>query len=136
MLVRISRMVRGTRSGAIGLAVAAIVVSGAILNARGVFHLLNFRDLAGTSISASKLSRTEALAKFAGLPLYFERNDGQSDPGVRFLSRASRSTLFLTDSGTVISMVGGEIHKGSKFYSVTGEALPEDQLVESNVRVR
>jgi hypothetical protein len=28
------------------------------------------------------------------LPLNFERNDGQSDPGVHYLSRTPRSTVF------------------------------------------
>jgi hypothetical protein len=137
MLVRISRMAGRTRSVAIGLAVGAIVVGGAILNSRGVFRLPpNFPSSARTLSGKSNLSRTEALAKFAGLPLYFERNDGQSDPSVRYLSRSARSTLFLTNNGTVISMVGGEIHKGPIVYSTTGQPPPEDKLVESDIRVR
>jgi hypothetical protein len=137
MLARISRMTGRTRFVAIGLAVGAIVGGGAILNARGVFQLpLSLRGSNQTPIGNSNLSRTQALAKFAGLPLYFERNDGQSDPGVRYLSRSSRSTLFLTDNGTVISMVGGEIHKGPIVYAATGQPPAEDKLVESDIRVR
>ncbi|HXD90349.1 MAG TPA: hypothetical protein VNU00_04760, partial [Candidatus Binataceae bacterium] len=137
MLARISRMTGRTRFVAIGLAVGAIVGGGAILNARGVFQLpLSLRGSNQTPIGNSNLSRTQALAKFAGLPLYFERNDGQSDPDVRYLSRSSRSTLFLTDNGTVISMVGGEIHKGPIVYAATGQPPAEDKLVESDIRVR
>ena len=39
---------------------------------------------------------------------YFEKNQGQTDPSVKYLSRSGRYSMFLTDDATtVISMVGG-----------------------------
>ncbi len=40
--------------------------------------------------------RKEALDKIAGMPLYFEANHGQADPG-RALSRAQRTVLAVSD---------------------------------------
>jgi hypothetical protein len=40
----------------------------------------------------------------AGLSVSFEANRGQTDPSVRFLSRAGGYTAFLTDSGAVFSI--------------------------------
>ena len=45
---------------------------------------------------------------FGKLPLTFEANQGQVDPAVRFVSRAQRSTLFLTPSEAVLSLRAGE----------------------------
>jgi hypothetical protein len=50
-------------------------------------------------------ARRAALAKnFADLALRFEPNRGQSDSRVKFLSRGSNSTLFLTDSSAVLAI--------------------------------
>ena len=66
---------------------------------------------------ASPANKAEAIAKakgmIASMPTYFERNQGQTDPSVKYLSRSGRYSMFLTDDATtVISMVGGQIHKG------------------------
>jgi hypothetical protein len=44
-------------------------------------------------------------AEFGRLPLTFEANQGQTDSRVRFISRGSQSTLFLTDQEAVFSLV-------------------------------
>ncbi len=77
--------------------------------------------------------KDEALKKFKGMPLYFEKNLGQSDPSVRFLSHSSRSSLFLTDDAAVITMVGGAIHKSA---AIQSRVATTDKLVESAVRIR
>src|SRR5215469_15747329 len=56
-------------------------------------------------------ARNEALGKYLGMPLYFERNLGQTDPAVRYLSRTTRSAFYLTDNATVITLVGGSVRK-------------------------
>ncbi len=43
------------------------------------------------------LTRAKAVANYTSLPLMFEANQGQTDPRVKFLSRAAGYTLFLTD---------------------------------------
>ena len=52
-----------------------------------------------------KLSATENYGK---LPLSFERNEGQSDEAVKFLSRGKGYTLFLTPSEAVFSLRNSE----------------------------
>jgi hypothetical protein len=39
---------------------------------------------------------------YGNLPLHFEPNDGQTDPGVKFLARGSGYTLFLTSTESVL----------------------------------
>src|SRR5579875_1904626 len=41
---------------------------------------------------------------YTTLPIYFEQNRGQTDPRVRFLSHGPGYTVFLTTSGTVLSL--------------------------------
>ena len=41
---------------------------------------------------------------FAQLPMRFERNDGQTDPQVKFLSRGQGYTLFITPGEAVLAM--------------------------------
>jgi hypothetical protein len=53
-----------------------------------------------------RAARADAAHKLSALPLYFERNQGQSDPRVRYLSRRGDYTIFLTDDAAVFSMVG------------------------------
>src|SRR5271170_6263445 len=76
------------------------------------------------SAAAPTAVRSDAAARRASLPLYFEPNVGQSDPHVRFLSQSSRYSLFLTDEGAVFSLVGGEIHKGPKLVTVNPPHQP------------
>ena len=53
------------------------------------------------SISPTK---PRAVATYGSLPLSFEANQGQSDPRVRFLSRGSGYSLFLTGEGAVLAL--------------------------------
>ena len=51
---------------------------------------------------------TRAQVVRAAQPLLFEKNTGQTDPAVKFLSRGSHSTLFLTpEGGTLVVRSGG-----------------------------
>jgi len=90
-----------------------------------------------TKSSATQTARADlaALARVNGLPIYFERNVGQSDSSVHYLSHTPRTSLFLTDDSTVITMVGGSIHKGPGIGLVKAPT-PPDRLVESAVRIR
>jgi len=47
--------------------------------------------------------RARVLQEYANLPLRFEANQGQTDRSVRFLSRGSGYTLFLTPTAAVLS---------------------------------
>src|SRR5687767_10942663 len=77
-----------------------------------------------------------ALAK---LPLPFERNQGQSDPRVRFLARGSGYGLFLTPKEVVMvlapSRARGESPEGSAS-GVTGVPFPRERGKSAVVRLR
>ncbi len=91
---------------------------------------------------ASAARQAEAIQNakgmIASMPSYFEKNQGQTDPSVKYLSRSGRYSMFLTDDATtVISMVGGQIHKGPNFAVSNPPSSPDaDRLVESDVRIR
>ena len=55
-------------------------------------------------------ARLEAQAQetFLRMPLYFEENRGQVDPDIRFISRGSGYTLFLTSEEAVLNLQSGE----------------------------
>jgi hypothetical protein len=58
--------------------------------------------IAGASTGATAAPHAAAPAT----PVRFERNDGQTDPRVRFVSRDPHFTLFLTDEALVMSLAG------------------------------
>ena len=59
---------------------------------------------AAPSPSLSPVARAQAMKVFAGLPMTFEANNGQTDPSVKFLARAPGYTLFLADKEAVLSL--------------------------------
>ena len=61
-----------------------------------------------------------------GLPLSFESNRGQADGQVRFLSRGSRYTLFLTGNEAVLALRKGS--RQSKVAGRTGVAIGSADL--------
>jgi len=58
-----------------------------------------------TSNTTAKIRVHEA---YAGLPLYFEANQGQTDPQAQFLSRGPGYTLFLTSTEAVLVLMKRE----------------------------
>ncbi len=89
--------------------------------------------------AATKAESIAKAKKMAGtMASYFEKNEGQTDASVKYLSRSGRYSLYLTDDATtVISMVGGQVHKGPAVAMSNPPAKPdEDRLVESDVRIR
>ncbi|MBI2569066.1 MAG: SBBP repeat-containing protein [Candidatus Schekmanbacteria bacterium] len=65
---------------------------------------------------AARLRRPGAVGgSYGHLPLFFERNEGQTDERVRFLSRGSGYTLFITREEAVLALHrGGEENSPSK----------------------
>jgi hypothetical protein len=54
--------------------------------------------------SAQDSTRLKVEATYGNLPLSFEPNHGQTDPQVKFLSRASHRTLWLTNNEAVLAV--------------------------------
>ena len=129
--------------GAIAIVAFAVVMFGSQIGAAITASAPS--PAIASSTDASSMSPAEKVAaiekakgSIASMASYFEKNQGQTDPRVKYLSRSGRYSLFLTDDGTtVISMIGGQIHKGPAFAVSTQPAKPdEDRLVESDVRIR
>ena len=60
------------------------------------------------------LSQRSTSEMLGGLPLVFEPNLGQTDPQVRFLTRAGGMTSFLTDDGSVMVLSRRKDQSGQK----------------------
>ena len=65
------------------------------------------RPAAGDSASPAQASQARLVEAYGKLPLSFEINRGQTDPRVKFLSRGSGYSLFLTGDEAVLSLRKG-----------------------------
>ena len=74
--------------------------------------------------ASASLSKTEAMVRLSQIPIYFEKNQGQTNSQVRFLSRAGDYTVFLTDDSAVLAMEHHPRPKMPTWYSVMGEPQP------------
>jgi hypothetical protein len=72
----------------------------------------------GSVVSAQDKQKLAASA--IKLPLFFEANEGQTDPSVRFLTRSNGYTMFLKPTETVL--VGQEVHKSNGLNGTTDKA--------------
>jgi len=66
--------------------------------------LLGFGACAAVAQKSVDPIGKRATAKFAGIPLSFEANQGQTDPQVKFLSRGDGYSLFLTSNAAVLKL--------------------------------
>lgn len=69
--------------------------------------LVSPRSVAAVTIThndSNQSSKKKVLETYGKLPLSFEANQGQADPQVKFLSRGSGYTLFLTPNETVVAL--------------------------------
>src|SRR2546428_9634271 len=60
-----------------------------------------------TSTEIPQATKQQVLVAYGKLPLIFEVNQGQTDPQVKFLSRGSGYTLFLTPTEAVLALRAG-----------------------------
>jgi hypothetical protein len=67
----------------------------------------------GSGMSAEDKQKIGASA--IKMPLFFEANEGQTDPSVRFLTRSGGYTMFLTPTETVLAEGKNGIVSGEKF---------------------
>jgi hypothetical protein len=86
--------------------------------------------------SASQLSKLDPstqrriLKDYGELPLAFEKNQGQTDSRVKFLSRGAGYTLFLTANQAIFSLHTSDAN------GVVGEANREDERRQTPVGIR
>ena len=86
---------------------AFAVLAFALIALSSRYHRAAHTDLLSSVTSHPKTIspavRERLRASFAGLPLAFERNQGQTDPQVKYMARANGYTLFLTSQDAVFS---------------------------------
>jgi Beta-propeller repeat len=99
----------------------------------------NWRNAFATAVhppSAQPLGASETksrvMAKYSDGPIAFERNQGQTDPQVKFLARGHGYTVFLTPSETVVSLSGGSGPR--RTHSFLGASA--NRQVESVIRMK
>src|ERR1700730_5675857 len=63
--------------------------------------------VAETFPNRAEVQTAKALATYQQLPLSFEPNQGQASADVKFVARGNGSTLWLTETGAVLSLHGG-----------------------------
>lgn len=119
----------------------AIVAASLMIGAAAIVTTTSLPATQELSARTAQVSKAEAAAKIAGMPLYFEQNDGQSDARVKYLAHTGDYTLFLTNDAAVFSIIGGDkrgvIARGT-FGGVqkSRRYQPAPKLVESDVRIR
>src|SRR3989442_679598 len=71
------------------------------------------------STESPQTTKPQVLAAYGKLPLSFEANQGQTEPQVKFLSRGSGYTLFLTSTEAVLMLTKADAHAKHR---IPGEA--------------
>src|SRR2546430_6629697 len=84
------------------LACVALILSLLTFNAAVSPGLASVTVATAAPLSFDTATRARLNATYGRLPLYFEANQGQSDPQVRFLARGGGHTLFLTPTEAVL----------------------------------
>src|SRR5579862_9599439 len=87
-------------------------------------HVLSLLALSVLALGQSSptLKRGAIVDNYSKLPLIFEQNEGQAEGSVKFLSRGSGYTLFLTPDEAV--------------FSLRGDQVVRMQLVDSNLTAK
>ncbi len=81
-----------------------------------------------TASPAVPKAQAVVIAQYGKLPLSFEANQGQSDPQVKFLSRTSGYSLFLTADEAVLTLPGKKTLRGKKTKQSSSQGLAADRL--------
>ncbi|MGA8594784.1 MAG: SBBP repeat-containing protein [Bryobacteraceae bacterium] len=100
--------------------------SGKLGNAK----LQNAAEIASVAAGLQPVDRTRVVTTLGKAPLSFERNTGQTDPRVKFLSRGPGYSVFLTSSEGILSLAEESTTSdrkmfGSKFPDVRSPQLPK-----------
>jgi Beta-propeller repeat len=89
---------------------------------------------AGPSPARVAPARSEVLRAYQRLPVSFAPNEGQTDSRVKFMSRGSGYTLFLTEDEAVLSLRRSETNGGEEAPGGFGAAPRERRTTKAEVR--
>ena len=101
----------------------------------GVALLLTYAPPASPSGEVAPTTRHKIVASYGNLPLSFEANQGQADSRVKFLSRGSGYTLFLTPSEAVLALRKDESRTQKTEGSLSTESEPKSKIENPNLAV-
>lgn len=113
----LGRTLEGSRVSLV--AVVVLLAAGSVVLGSG--SRPNAQKMMATQFAASPIPifphssaypKPDARTLLGQLPLIFEPNHGQADPGVKFLARGSGYSLFLDNSGAVLGMRTGSSTTG------------------------
>src|SRR5689334_8087210 len=104
MILFTARLSRSQRTVLVAASVCLIAIFACVIlvAAHNEDSELPARAVATSNADASV--KTKTLERFGRLPLSFERNDGQTDQSVKFVSRGPGYDLFLTATDAVLSL--------------------------------
>jgi len=105
---RVLSCVQGGSKGSKGVSALAISALLAVAAGLPVASAQQQQPKNAVPAGLTNAQRQQAAKLYSGLPLLFERNQGQSAPEVDFLSRTPAYTLFLTRDEAVIQNSGGK----------------------------
>src|SRR5438132_10642748 len=84
------------------LVCVALILSLLTFNAAVSPGLTSVTVATAAPLSFDTAARARVNATYGRLPLYFEANQGQTDPQVKFLARGAGQALFLTSTEAVL----------------------------------
>jgi len=131
------RSLSGARSLLLLSLIALSLLAG--FSVRGDDHPFTFRAGAGVSDDrVDPAKRAQIMKSYGQLPLQFEANRGQTDARVKFISRNSGHTLFLTANEAVLNLRRGARQGDSAIGRARGpqSAIVKMRLVGANPQPR
>ena len=107
----------------LGAAITALCGGGAGVTAhKAASHERGF-STANQAVTPSRAAHAQVREHYGNLPLSFEANHGQSDSKVKFLSRGSGYSVFLTSNEAVLVLSQSEADESRKASRVAGTAV-------------
>jgi len=128
------------------IGVRSMLIVGVISSAAIAASAIGFGPAAlsnGKSQSAARAPIASESSKIAAknalkqrMPIYFEKNQGQVNSGVRYLARSGRYSMFLTEDAAVFSLIGGDLHKSPLDSLSRRPGIETNRLTESDFQIR
>lgn len=113
----------------VGVGVKATVMASAVLAAAGIIFYFGTAVHAAPARAYESQASSNLSSKSLTIPMFFEPNQGQTAPQVKFLARGRGYGLFLTADEAVLqlqpSAVSLQPSESSSQFSVPGSQFPE-----------
>ena len=123
----------------LGAAITALCAGGAGVTARAHKAATASHErgvsTADQTVTPDLAAHAQVRERYGNLPLSFEANHGQSDSTVKFLSRGSGYSLFLTSNEAVLVLSQSEADESRKASRVARTAVPASHRKSAVVRM-